>query len=45
MKLRTMPRRPHVGPYYAIERCLREGEFIEWRKFLPASLAEVGRHG
>jgi len=39
MKLRTVPRRPHVGPYYAIERRLREGEYVEWAKFLPASLA------
>jgi 5-methylcytosine-specific restriction endonuclease McrA len=39
MKLRTVPRRPHVGPYYAIERRLREGEYVEWAKFLPGSLA------
>ena len=38
MKLRSTPRRPHVGPYYAIERRLRDGEYLEWRKFLPASL-------
>ena len=43
MKLRTTPRRPHVGPYYAIERRLREGDVSEWRKFLPASLAEIER--
>ncbi len=38
MRLRTMPRRPHVGPYYTIERRLRDGDYLEWRKFLPASL-------
>ena len=39
MKLRTTPRRPFVGPYYAIERRLRDGDYQEWRKFLPASLS------
>ncbi len=41
MRLRTTPRRPYVGPYYAIERRLRDGDYVEWRKFLPASLAEI----
>jgi 5-methylcytosine-specific restriction endonuclease McrA len=40
MKLRAVPRRPYVGPYYAVERRLRDGGYAEWRKFLPASLAE-----
>ena len=41
MKLRTTPRRPYVGPYYSIERRLRDGAYVEWRKFLPTALAEL----
>jgi hypothetical protein len=38
MRLRSEPRRPYVGPYYAIERRLREGEYLEWRPYLPTSI-------
>ncbi|HEX6290845.1 MAG TPA: HNH endonuclease [Herpetosiphonaceae bacterium] len=40
MKLHKLPYRPSAGPYYAIERRLRDGAYEEWRKFLPSS---VGR--
>ncbi len=39
MRLRTTPRCPRVGPYYTIERTLRDGDYMQWRRFLPASLA------
>lgn len=38
MKLRTIPRRPQVGPYYTIERRLCDDIDAEWLKFLPTSL-------
>jgi 5-methylcytosine-specific restriction endonuclease McrA len=41
MKLRKQPYRPHAGPYYAIERRLRDGEYEEWRKFLPTSFGRI----
>jgi hypothetical protein len=39
MRLRSVPRRPHAGPYYAIERRLRDGAYQEWRPYLPTAIA------
>ncbi len=41
MKLRKQPFRPHAGPYYAIERRLRNSAHEEWHKFLPTALEVV----
>ena len=37
MKLPRKPFRPHAGPYYAIERRVRDGMDEGWYKFLPQS--------
>lgn len=39
MKLPRKPFRPHAGPYYAIERRVRDGMDEGWYKFLPQSFA------
>ncbi len=37
MKLPRKPFRPHAGPYYAIERRLRDDVYDTWTKLLPQS--------
>jgi 5-methylcytosine-specific restriction endonuclease McrA len=41
MKLHRQPYRPSAGPYYAIERRLRDGAYEAWRKFLPSSIGRA----